>query len=803
MLRNAFVVVGLLSLLTGCGSLSAEEPTARLAEPLWGEESQQVQGAACQTSLSGSTALLGCVGGGVGGWAVAYDHSAAGWTALPTLPPSDFWSWNRFQLSGDTIIHGGMKNEWSPRARVLVRSGATWTDQQLPYVEQHLSNGVDVALSGDTALVGTVLSKAPDAGILANTGVVSIFVRAGGSWTEQQRLVPATPREGDRFGGRVALSGDTALVSSFEPTELGAETLRPVVHVFVRSGNQWTEQQKLAGTGDQELSTAFALSGDTAVVAGHSPAEAGNDNGIGFVFVRSGTTWSQQQVLTAPSAPPPIPYDQLHPPIVPPEAALFGERALLSSGDAVYLFERAAGIWTEKQEIFDPGYYRPAALSIGSDFAIASFWDEPDDFGIRGNTTFYELHDEDPGSCVVDGDCASGHCVDQICCDTECQGPCQSCRAAQKEFGADGLCGFISAGTDPSDGCSEALGEDGCGETGFCDGRGRCGIGPRGTPCGAEPYCSHDPQSAVHNGCNGLGKCATWLVSSCFRGYSCEDAACNISCTTDSNCDVARGYGCLDGACRLRLGVPCISDPMCQSGHCVDKVCCESACDEGQCSACSNALTGEADGICAPIPAGKDPQDECEPDADYPTSCGGDGLCDGAGSCRAHAEKGTVCGGTTCEAGEQAVPTCSGESAECLPQLTDCVAYACDGNVCGTRCADESDCNGDRGYCVSNHTCLESKADSARCLDDVECRSGVCTDGTCGDGAGGAPSANGGAPGDDGGTPGDDGGSSGSKGDDDTGCGCHLGRSQRSGSAWPLVALLAVGALGRRRRGAR
>lgn len=56
----------------------------------------------------------------------------------------------------------------------------------------------------------------------------------------------------------------------------------------------------------------------------------------------------------------------------------------------------------------------------------------------------------------------------------------------------------------------------------------------------------------------------------------------------------------------LAQGTTCSADSQCTSGHCVDGVCCESACD-GVCETCN----GSPKGMCTPIPEGMDPQMEC------------------------------------------------------------------------------------------------------------------------------------------------------------------------------------------------
>jgi hypothetical protein len=100
------------------------------------------------------------------------------------------------------------------------------------------------------------------------------------------------------FGNAVAVSGDgnTALV-----TQPGATSDAGAAWVFVRSGSTWTEQAKLTASDESGTTSAFGFSaalsddGDTAVIGGEM-----DDSGVGaaWVFARSGSTWTQQAKLT-------------------------------------------------------------------------------------------------------------------------------------------------------------------------------------------------------------------------------------------------------------------------------------------------------------------------------------------------------------------------------------------------------------------------------------------------------------------------------------------------------------------------
>ena len=74
--------------------------------------------------------------------------------------------------------------------------------------------------------------------------------------------------------------------------------------IFVRSGTSWSQQQQLLGAANNDYfgSAGPSFSNDgTKLVIGAS-LEGSDNNGAAYVFTRSGTTWSQQQKLTASDA---------------------------------------------------------------------------------------------------------------------------------------------------------------------------------------------------------------------------------------------------------------------------------------------------------------------------------------------------------------------------------------------------------------------------------------------------------------------------------------------------------------------
>lgn len=173
--------------------------------------------------------------------------------------------------------------------------------------------GVSAAISGNTVVIGAPAEDSSSAGVNSppndlapNAGAAYVFVRNGTTWTQQAYLKPLNPDASDRFGTSVAISGNTIVVGAFSedgsttivnstPDNLAANA--GAAYVFVRSGTTWSQQAYLkadnAGANDQ-FGISVAIDGNTIVVGAFTEDDIASDSGAAYVFVRSGTTWSQQ-----------------------------------------------------------------------------------------------------------------------------------------------------------------------------------------------------------------------------------------------------------------------------------------------------------------------------------------------------------------------------------------------------------------------------------------------------------------------------------------------------------------------------
>jgi len=329
-----------------------------------------------------------------------------------------------------------------------------------------------------------------------------------------------------------------------------------------------------------------------------------------------------------------------------------------------------------------------------------------------------------PGTkCSIDAECSTGHCVDGVCCDSDCTGQCEACAQSV----AIGTCTPIAEGQPPAQGRPGCAGAGTlCG--GVCDGKTTrsCTYPGPGVSC-RDGRCQNG-NATLAAFCDGAGSCPPATVEPCPKGASCVGALCSgtaDSCISDGDCNSTQ-Y-CAGGVCVAKLpnGISCNTAAECRSGTCVDGFCCSKACT-GQCEAC-NAKGSE--GTCVPVvgaPHGS--RQACSSDG---TVCGG--ACDGVVADRcAYANATTACRPGTCNAGlADLAAFCQGDGS-CAPlQQQSCDPVGCDkaGTRCNGGCATDGDCTSNQ-YCSAG-ICVAKLANGVTCGSPSHCTSSNCVDGVC------------------------------------------------------------------------
>jgi hypothetical protein len=199
---------------------------------------------------------------------------------------------------GNTAIVGGNGDDSAIGAVwIWTRNGASWTQHSKLVGSGAVGNAqqgsaVSISADGNTAIVG---GRSDDDA----AGGAWVWARAGNIWTQQTKLV-GTGAIGDaQQGNSVGLSadGNTAIVGGWTDNgQAGA------AWVWARSGNVWTQGNKLVGSDAvgaalQGTSVSLSADGNTAIVGGRNdndPEHGINLRGAAWVWTRSGSVWTQQ-----------------------------------------------------------------------------------------------------------------------------------------------------------------------------------------------------------------------------------------------------------------------------------------------------------------------------------------------------------------------------------------------------------------------------------------------------------------------------------------------------------------------------
>lgn len=301
---------------------------------------------------------------------------------------------------------------------------------------QQIGFNASVAIDGNTIVLGAPLDD-------AFKGAAYVFVKGtNGNWTQQAKIPPATT-EKDQFGSGVDISGDTIAVSAWsndsnaggiDPSDANNDASGSgAVYIYTRSGTSWTKQVMIKASNPEKNDnfgrSSLAIDGNTLVVGAYKEDSNGTsqaDNsatsaGAAYVFVRSGSTWSQQAYLKA-----------AHPQI----GALFGHSVAIEgdtivigadgesssatgvNGDqtktdapkagAAFVFTRTGTTWTQKAYLkagkigADTNDAFGASVAISGDFiVVGAKGDDSDGKGAKATSTFFGVDDNASSSGAV------------------------------------------------------------------------------------------------------------------------------------------------------------------------------------------------------------------------------------------------------------------------------------------------------------------------------------------------------------------------------------------------------------------
>lgn len=293
--------------------------------------------------------------------------------------------------NGDRVAISAYRDDsYKGSVYIFSRSGTTWSQEAKliatdAAINDYFGWSVEIDASGDRVAVGAFRED-------TTKGAVYIFSRTGIVWTEETKIVP-NPRISDGyFGSSVAINstGDRIAVGSYlESSGFGA------VYVFSRSGTTWSQEARLlAGDYENNKRLGSSVSIDSTGTRIIAMSFAGGVNyGSAYIFTRSGTTWSQEAILTK-SSPEYFDYTMLGPDNVSINAN--GDRVVIgfdrtndsgfTESGLVLLFTRSGTTWTQEAVLFS------------SDIAGSDNFGNAVSLNSTGDTLVIGSSGEDPGN---------------------------------------------------------------------------------------------------------------------------------------------------------------------------------------------------------------------------------------------------------------------------------------------------------------------------------------------------------------------------------------------------------------------
>jgi FG-GAP repeat len=281
--------------------------------------------------LSGGTLIVGTPNapGTNGGDAVYYTGSGTSWVAQGALQPSTGAAGANYGswvgISGSTAAVGGAPGGTPTIAIFTQQTPTAWLAATSFAPANTGGYGPVFAIDGNTIVVG---------GLTAAT----VYTGSGATWTQQgPSLQPPdySPNSSNLFGTKVAISGDTILVGG-SPAQSGSGAVFLFGYVFVRTGTTWSYQAKLTPVGmtpngSSNLRWSVGLNGATAAIA---------FNLGGYVFQQSGSSWPQTATLSNAND-----NDFGSAIAISGDGILVGSENLVGSNGNAYLFGRSNGTW--------------------------------------------------------------------------------------------------------------------------------------------------------------------------------------------------------------------------------------------------------------------------------------------------------------------------------------------------------------------------------------------------------------------------------------------------------------------------
>ena len=306
---------------TGAVHVFSRNSSGTWVESGWfaGSDVKLNDGFGSSLAVDGSVVAVGAPTGDVGGVVYVFEKKGTAWSQVARLVAPDAKKDDDFgrvvTLKGGMLAIGAPTRD-STRGAIYVSNRNSRGGWSAPAVVASGSEpwdgvGTSITFDGAKALVGVpgplFLNDSPESPKV-RTGAVAVYrVPKTGNWTAESRFTVTGDSSVAAFGRTIVVSGLDVFVSA----PLSAKAVGSVF-AFTRSANgEYTQTAKLLPSEQADFSIfgrGIAVSGEQLIIG----APGANHNvGAVYVFKRSGSAWSQTQLLTVPAGGPAIRFGHL------------------------------------------------------------------------------------------------------------------------------------------------------------------------------------------------------------------------------------------------------------------------------------------------------------------------------------------------------------------------------------------------------------------------------------------------------------------------------------------------------------
>jgi hypothetical protein len=264
-------------------------------------------------ALKGDIAMLGAMRRGDkgkdSGAVVFFERHLNKWEQRQIITGPDTQAGDAFgqtiALTDSHLVIGAPRNDAlghdSGAAYIYKRKGNTWHYHTKITARDGVAGdlfGISVAIDDNTILVGADLHDEK----AENAGAVYVYVQKDNQWSQEAKLIASDGAKTDIFGVRVAISGNTALVSARRDDIDGIGVDAGSAYIFEREGHTWKEKIKLVspdGNADDRFGRGIALSKGTAIISAMNHDANGVDTGALYVYRKEALDWKYTSKITA------------------------------------------------------------------------------------------------------------------------------------------------------------------------------------------------------------------------------------------------------------------------------------------------------------------------------------------------------------------------------------------------------------------------------------------------------------------------------------------------------------------------